>query len=381
MDISDFKSGKTGEIVSLAGEEYAFVPDKLPPQWEFPLKLWPLLAEAKQQLGILEGLGRNLPNPGILLRPLRDREAIQSSKLEGTYASPTELLLFEIEPREAKSEDDPTNDWREVYNYRKALQEGIDSELPLSLRLIRKLHETLLAGVRGRDRTPGVFRKLQVAIGSTRRFVPTPPGTGMEECLYALEKYFHEKDSRYDPLVDSFLIHYQFETIHPFLDGNGRVGRLLLAIMLQRWCGLSKPWVYLSEYFEKNRDEYIKRLFEASTSGAWTDWIDFCLQGTLRQAQDSISRCERLLRIREAFMQKVGTIGGSIRLHRIVEDIFHSPFLRIADLAARLEISYPTAKSDIDRLVEAGILKELENISPKTYYAPEVFEVAYEKMD
>lgn len=320
-----------------------------------------------------------MPNAGILLRPLEDREAIQSSRLEGTYVTATELLIFDIQPGDSKTEGDSTNSQREVFNYRKSLQQGLNTELPLSLRLIKDLHKTLMSGVRGRDRKPGQFRRVQVAIGTNHRFVPPPPEKLME-CLDPLEKYLHVKNSKYDPLVDCCLIHYQFETIHPFIDGNGRIGRLLLAIMLKQKCDLSKPWLYMSEYFEKHREEYVQRLFNVSTSADWEGWIDFCLTGIVVQAKDAIKRCEQLQKIREDFMVRVGAVGGSVRLNKIIEDIFYSPFVRIADLAKKLNVTYPTVKADIKRLVQAGILGELDDMTPKTYYAPEVFNVAYEEL-
>ena len=385
MDPKLFVDTPPGVMVSIprdpiTGNRHAFVPNSLPPDWEFAVRLWPLLADAKQQLGILEGLGRSLPNPGILLRPLEDREAIKSSRLEGTYVTATELLVYEMQPRESKSEDDPANPQREVFNYRKALHQGASTDLPLSLRFIRDLHKTLMSGVRGKDRTPGQFRRTQVAIGTSHRFVP-PPAEKLMECLDPLEKYFHVKESKYDPLVDCFLIHYQFETVHPFIDGNGRVGRLLLAVMLKQLCGLSKPWLYMSEYFEKRRDKYTQRLFNVSALADWEGWIEFCLSGIASQARDTIQRCDRLQRIKEDFMNRVRAVGGAIRLSQIVENIFYSPFVRIADLPKKLGVTYPTAKADIERLVQAGILSELDDITPKTYYAPEVFNVAYEAME
>lgn len=379
LDTTRFTKEAPGKTVPIDGGNHSFVPLPLPPKWEFPTRLWPLLSEAKQQLGILEGIGRTLPNPAILLRPLEDREAIRSSRLEGTYVTARELLLFEIKPREAKSEGDAANDQREVLNYRRALVQGVNSDLPLSLRLLRELHATLLAGVRGRDRSPGEFRRVHVAIGTNHRFIPPPPQLLME-CLDALEKYFHCKDCPYDPLVNCFLIHYQFEAIHPFNDGNGRVGRLLLAIMLKHCCGFSKPWLYMSEYFEKHHDEYIENLFNISASSDWGSWIEFCVRGTVSQARDTIRRCEALHKIREDFMHRIAAVGGAVRLSQIVEDIFRSPFVRVAELRDRLEVTYPTAKADVDRLVRAGILKQLENIAPKTFYAPEVFNIAYEEI-
>jgi Fic family protein len=368
------------KIVAIGKGEHAFVPDELPPAWEMPSELWPLLSEAKQQLGILEGVGRTLPNPGILLRPVQDREAMRSSRLEGTYVTATELLVFELAPKRSKSAEAPENDRREVLNYRLALEHGARSELPLSLRFIRELHKTLMTGVRGRDKTPGEFRRTQVAIGSDHRFVPPPPAR-VPDCLHPFEKYLHAGKPRYDALVDCFLVHYQFETIHPFSDGNGRVGRLLLAMMLKERCGLSKPWLYMSEYFENRHDEYNERLFNVSAKNDWTAWIEFCLRGVVSQAKQTILRCERLRAIREAFSENIQQIGGSVRLQRIMEDIFQSPFVRITDLAGRLGVSYPTANADVQRLVQAGIVEVLPDIRPKTYYAPKVFAVAYEEAE
>ncbi|QDV15029.1 Adenosine monophosphate-protein transferase SoFic [Rosistilla oblonga] len=379
MKKSLFSEVSPGAIVSIAGNEIAFVPDSLPPGWEFPGRLWPLLAEAKSQIGILEGIGRVLPNPGILLRPLEDREAIRSSRLEGTYATPQELLLFELEPRVPTSDRDPRNDHREVFNYRRALHLGVNDSRPLCLRLLRDMHRILLGGVRGRDKNPGNFRNCQVAIGGSRRFVPPPPESVMG-CLYEMESYFHVEDSRYDPLVNCFLMHYQFETIHPFNDGNGRIGRLLLAIMMQQKCAMTKPWLYLSEFFEQHRDEYIDRLFQVSTQAKWSAWVEFCLHATVAQAKATITRCERLLAIREDFNGRLNKVGGNVRLYTIMEEIFRSPFIRVSDVPELLGISYPTAKSDMERLADAGILKELSGVSPKTYYAPEVFSVAYDEL-
>lgn len=232
-----------------------------------------------------------------------------------------------------------------------------------------------MKGIRGSDRNPGEFRRIQVAIGTDSRFVP-PPHHLLPECLDRFEKYLNASH-RYDPLVNCFLAHYQFEAIHPFMDGNGRVGRLLLAIMFLRHCKLSKPWLYMSEYFERNRLEYMKRLFEISTSAMWEEWIEFCLHGTIEQATSTLERCERLRVLREAYEQKIVDTGGSIRLNRIVKDLFVVPFVRVADLARVLDVSYPTAKADLDRLVEVGILTELPDVTPKAFGAKEVFTTAY----
>ena len=379
MDIRRFRENTPGRIVAIDGGEHAYVPKPLPPTWKFPEKLWPLLLDARENLALLEGVGRTLPDSSLLLRPIQRREAIQSSRLEGTYATPRELLLFEIDQKVATSEDDPANDWREVFNYQRSLEYGTTSELPLSLRLIRELHRILCTGVRGSEHAPGEFRRIQVAIGPSFRFVPPPPQF-LQDCLDAFEKYLHATNE-FDPLVDCFLAHYQFEAIHPFRDGNGRIGRVLLAMMIQQRCKLTKPWLYLSEFFERNRDDYKERLFNVSAKAAWNDWVEFCLLGTSEQSKATIQRCENLRIIKDDYMQRLGATGGRVRLNKIVDDLFSSPIIELAQLPDRFEVTYPTAKADVERLVDVGILAELPNMSVRTFYAPEIYRVAYGDID
>jgi Fic family protein len=375
MDIRKFKPTTPGRIVAIDGGERAYVPDTLPPKWKFPERLWPLLVEARGNLMLLEGLGRHLRDPGILFQPLQGREAIQSSALEGTYATPRELLLFELEQKQPTQEGDPAYAWKEVFNYQLALRFGTTTDLPLSLRLIRKLHGILMDGVRGDEHTPGEFRQLQVAIGVSRRFVPPPP-QHLTDCLDTFEKYLHAPND-YDPLVDCFLAHYQFEAIHPFRDGNGRVGRLLLAIMIQQRCKLTHPWLYLSNFFAKNREEYVQRLFQISASNAWGEWIEFCLRGTVEQAEATIDCCDQLRSLRDDYRQRIAGVGGNVRLNQIIEGLFRTPMVRVMDVPARLDVTYPTAKSDLERLVEAGILSELSDAPVITFYAPEIMRIVY----
>jgi Fic family protein len=375
MDLERFGPASPGSLVGIGGGDKAFVPTPLPPSWPFPVHLWPLLAEAKQSIGVLEGIGRTLPNPEILITPLQQREAIRSSSLEGTFATPEELLLFDNEQPEATSAHEPSNAWREVYNYASALRLGTTTEQPLSLHLIRTLHHELMKGVRGRDQSPGQFRTNQVHIGHGKRFVP-PPVVHLQACLDALQDYLNAGSDGFDPLVRAYLVHYQFETIHPFHDGNGRVGRLLLSVMLLRACGLTKPWLYMSAFFDRYKDEYIDRLFDVSAAGAWDRWIGFCLRGTIDQAKDTIRRCERLLAIREDYLRRIGT-SGSMRLGRIVERCFSSPVFRVTDLQKALDVTYPTAKADIARLCTLGILKELTDRKQKTFCSPDILLTAF----
>jgi Fic family protein len=300
----------------------------------------------------------------------------ESSRIEGTHATARELLLFELEPSAPRESDHLADDWREVFNYRRALEHGTNSPLPLSLRLIREMHAILMRGVRGTEKTPGEFRAIQVAMGEDHRFVPPPPDK-VPECLAPFERYLNDESTDTDPLVRSFLAHYQFETIHPFSDGNGRVGRLLLAVMLQRNCHLTQPWLYLSEFFAKRRDEYIQKLFDVSTRSDWEGWIEFCIQGTIEQSGATIDRCQKLVSLREDYRHRLPDVGGKARLGPIADSLFRHPFVRVTDLVERMGITYPAAKADLDRLAAAGIVRRLPDATPITYYAPELFDIAY----
>lgn len=375
MDLQRFSASSPGKLVTIP-EGKAFVPDALPGSFRFNPELWPLLAEAKSQISLLEGIGRGLPNPGLLLNPLANREALQSSRLEGTYITAREYLLFELEPEEDKRTKD--TEAQEVSNYRRALYYGQNPSLPLSLRLIRELHQILMDGVRGGDKTPGQFRTGQVAIGENMRFIPPPPVL-VPDCLREFEGYLNSKPL-YDALLHCFVCHYQFETIHPFSDGNGRVGRLLLAIMLHRLTTLTKPWLYLSDVLERQKDAYCNALFNVSAQGNWDQWIELCLNATIAQTNETLRRCERLTKLKEEFHSRVNDHGGTVRLNQIVDVLFRSPFVRVTQLQSILKVSYPTAKADCERLSQCAILKPLPTLTPATYYSPEVFEAAYENI-
>lgn len=380
MDIRRFTDQKTGSLVKVPVgeiEDWAFVPDPLPPRWEFPARLWPLLDKATTTLGELNGIGATLANPMLLLRPLQQREALRSSSLEGTFASPEEVLLFEMRPREPKSVNDRANAWLEVSNYSHALREGtsyLANGGEISIGFICQLHKWLMEGVRGKDRSPGVIRDRQVQIGGDRRFIP-PPVVSLGPCLEALESRFAAKEKRFHQLVRCYMIHYQFEAIHPFRDGNGRVGRLLLALMTCQWCNLSLPWLYLSAFFESHKDEYIDRLFNISSEGDWEAWIKFCLIGTVEQAGDAIIRCNQLRKLNVEFQQQIA--NGPGRLRSIVDDLFSSPVLTIPEAERKYGVTYPTAQSDVERLVKLGIMRQLEDIKPRTFFCPAIFKIAY----
>lgn len=381
MDKSAFSVASPGRLWEISAEnthDWAFIPDPLQEAWDISPHLWTLLLQAREELARLDGVGRYMPNYNLLLRPLQRREALRSSSLEGTYATPQQLLLFEIEPRQPKSASDPVNSWQEVWNYNKALELALDllKSRPLSLSLIKDIHFTLLSGVRGFQRDPGNFRRTQVHIGSDRRFIPPPPHEVMP-CLYDLEKFIHREKSL-EPLLLCFMVHYQFETIHPFLDGNGRVGRLLLSVMIYQYCNLSRPWLYLSAFFDKYKNEYIDLLFAVSTSGDWESWFSFCLRGTIEQSKDALKRFDRLLSLRKRYMELLNQGGGNIRLNQLIEHLFESPAITIPQFADMCGIHYNTARADIERLLEANILTESDmQARPRIYFASEILDIAY----
>jgi Fic family protein len=380
MDPNVFTENRLGRLipVKIPHEDWTFIPALLPHDWELPAKLGELLGDAREALGILEGLGRNLENPNLLMRPLQNREALTSSSLEGTYVTPQQLLLYEIDPLEAEPGDEQRLDWQEVHNYSRALQRGcamIDEDgLPFLLRVIKEMHRVLLLGPRAQRARAGEFRQQQVQIGSHGRYIP-PPHLEVPDLMANLEKYINTPDQRLNPLVQCFIVHYQFEAIHPFVDGNGRVGRALLALMIYKLMGLTKPWLYLSAYYEKFKTEYIDNLFRISTHGDWNSWIEFCLRGTVWQAKDAIRRCDRFQEIKAEHRDQV--VNPSPRTYLILEGLFHDPIVTAPLLAERLTVSYPTAKNDIDRLVESGILQEIAETRPRAYFAPKIMKAAY----
>jgi Fic family protein len=385
MDRLKFTTNSPGNLVEITtptGKDCAFIPAELPPKWGFPTELWPLLSDAKEALGELNGVGRTLPDERLLLRPLQNREALSSSRIEGTFVTPEQLLLYEMDPKESSSANDRTADWMEVHNYGIALTRGREllQNLPVCNRMFKEMHVALLKGVRGRNKAPGDFRKAQVQIGTSGRFVP-PPANEVDRLMANLETYINSDDCGMQRLVKCFIVHYQFETIHPFLDGNGRIGRAVLALMTYSWFGHSAPWLYMSSYFERFRDQYMDGLFRVSTEGAWTNWIEFCLRGTLVQAKDAIRRCIEFDRLRKEFHERVKSHSPTSRTHEIVEGLFFEPIVRISKLAKSLKVSYPTAKSDTEVLKRAGILRELPDVRPITLYCPDVFMNAYREDD
>ena len=373
----------TGELVPTQSKtpdaQFAFVPQPLPPKWQWPESLWKPLIEARKSLSSLDGTGKHLPNPEILLHPLQSREAQLSSQLEGTFTDPQQQVLFEADPQYPTSKNDPNNAYQEVYNYRRALRLKLDRkiDLPLSLRLVKELHAVLMAGVRGSEQRPGEFREIQNQIGFPARFVPPPP-TELPAALDAFEKYLHS-ECEFDPLVKAFLTHYQFEAVHPFRDGNGRVGRLLLSLAIAEWCDLSSQWLYMSPFFEKRRKEYMDLLFNVSAQGSWEPWIRFCLEGVVTQSVDAEKRCDKLLKLQTEFRSRIK--GGSVRLSQLLDGLFSRPVITVTQYRNRFGVTYPTARLDLKKLEQAGIVQPLEGMNTITYYCDPIYSITYGEIE
>ncbi len=335
----------------------AFVPDPLPPDVVWTPELVRALSDADRLIGRLAGEGRRLPNPHLLIRPFVRREAVLSSRIEGTQATLGELLAAEA----GASVDRSPADLREVGNYVVALEHGLKRlrTLPLSLRLTRELHAKLMAGVRGDHATPGEFRRSQNWIGrpgatlANATYVPPPPDLLMD-CLGAWEKFLHDRSL--PVLVQAALMHVQFEAIHPFLDGNGRVGRLLITLFLVEREVLPTPLLYLSAFFEATRADYYGALQGVHERGEWEDWLVYFLNGVARQSEDALSRAERINALLARW--KVEMAKTSQAAVKAVDLVAENPYCTVRGVSKRLRVAFTTAQRAVERLQAAGILKQ-----------------------
>ena len=378
MNRKDFQEGATEKVLRVPGKDYwAYYPAPLPPALAWDQDLVMALSGATSALGELKGLGHSLANPHLLIAPFIRREAVLSSRIEGTQASLSDLYAYEA--TQLPMFELPS-DVKEVHNYVRALEYGLErlETLPLSLRLIRELHGRLMEGVRGEHQTPGEFRRSQNWIGppgcllNDATFVPPPPDA-MRHALEELETYLHT-ELDYPPLVRLGLIHYQFEAIHPFLDGNGRVGRLLIVLLPCAWKLLPQPLLYLSAYFQRHRDIYYERLLAVSQREAWNEWLQFFLEAVLVQSRDAISRSRRLLDLRERYREDLQHRRAAARLLQVTDYLFIRPIVTISDVSEALDIDYQSAYRYIHTLEEAGILSETTGRSrPLVYQADEIF--------
>ena len=360
MNPKNFRSPSTGRVIQTAQGYAAFIPAPLPPALVYDDDLVLALSRADAVLSELSGLGRHLPNPHLLIAPYVRREAVLSSRIEGTKASLSDLLLDEMEHTpSARPEDD---DVREVRNYVGALEYGIKRlrSFPLSLRLVRELHARLMKGVRGERATPGEFRRSQNWIGpsgstpATAPYVPPPPEP-MQEALAEWERFLHERE-KFPDLIQCALIHEQFEAIHPFLDGNGRVGRLLITLFLIERGRLSQPLLYLSAYIEAHRQDYYDLLQRVRTDGDWMAWLRFFITGVAETAGEAIQHAGRLMDLREKFQARLNDKPKALAL---LDELFINPYMTVARAERILKVSNPTARQAVTLLQKNGMLEEI----------------------
>ncbi len=356
MKTKDFSS-RAGTYIKQAEGFKAFVPKPLPPEpsivWDN--ELHDLLSQADRALGRLDGTAFILPDPDIFVAMYVKKEAVLSSQIEGTQASLMDILDYESTGEIIKDVD-------EIVNYIKAMNRGLErlKELPLSLRLIKEIHEELLKGVRGMHRSPGEFRRTQNWIGSpgatvnNAAFVPPPPHL-LLDLLGDLETYIHEKNNL-PALIKNALVHAQFETIHPFLDGNGRIGRLLITFLLVHEDILQKPLLYLSYYFKRNRDEYYDRLNGIRVKGDWEGWLKFFLKGIYEVSKEATDTAKSIIGLQELHRANLENNPRGIKL---LEHLFTTPIVTINDICRIAGISNATAGRLVKHMTDKGILKEI----------------------
>ncbi|CCB67858.1 MULTISPECIES: Fic family protein [unclassified Hyphomicrobium] len=354
--------GTFSSTAALGERVRCYVPRPLPPDPQLDLtRLMGRITRADQALGRLDGVASILPSTGLFVFMYVRKEALLSSQIEGTQSSFSDLLLFENE----ETPSVPFDDVEEVSNYVVAMKHGLKrlaEGFPLSLRLIREMHEKLLTSGRGSGKQPGEFRSSQNWIGGTRPgnaiFVPPPPEKVIA-CLGDLEKFLHDRES-YPVLIRAALAHVQFETIHPFLDGNGRLGRLLITLMLCEEQTLSEPILYLSLYLKKNRARYYELLQLVREKGDWETWLEFFLDGVVETAEQGADTARRMLALFNKDKEKISTLGrataSALRVHG---ELQKAPLLSVPIMAKRLKLSQPTVQKSLDHLTDLGIVQEI----------------------
>ena len=374
-----FTSTERGRVRKTPEGYWAFVPAAAPRRLSLSDEVVKLLDEATGAVHRLGGVGRLIPNPHLLIGPHLRLEAVLSSRIEGTKTDVGQLLRFEAGQVPSP---DAADDATEVTNYIVAMEHGVErvrDGFPISVRLFREMHELLLQGARGQHRRPGELRKSPVWLGGATLddavFVPPPPDE-MRDALSDLETFLHETDL---PLLLQLAIaHYQFEVIHPFLDGNGRIGRLMIPLMLVLRDALPQPLLYLSAFFEQHRGEYYDHLLSTSQRGDLMPWIAFFLRGVRQQARDSEERTVHLVELQHQLRNQLLDEGRPNSVIRLAEQLFATPVVTAARVEAMIDVTRPTAQAAIDALVERGDLTEITGRTRgRIYEAGAIFEAVY----
>lgn len=369
---------RAGRLIRQIEGYQAFIPSPLPPEPPpiLDAEMINLLSKADRALGRLDGITSILPNPELFVAMFVRQEAVLSSQIEGTQSTLDDVLLFELDEEGAEL----PKDIGEVVNYVNAMNYGLErlKELPLCLKLIKEIHERLLQGVRGGEKTPGDFRRTQNWIGPagctlrTANFVP-PPVHEMHPALDNLERFLHDTDS-FPVLVHCAVAHAQFETIHPFIDGNGRVGRLLITYLLCQREILHRPLLYLSSYLKAHRDEYYNRLMAIRLSGDWEGWIKFFLRGVFQVSQAASNTARKVLELRERHRQKV-------KVQPLLDYLFEQPLVSIQMVEHRLGCRFVTAGKYVEQFVEAGLLRETTGFQRNRRYRFDSYLLLFESPD
>lgn len=351
----------------------AFVPHPLPPEPDIQItpSLQLTLSRADQMLGRLDEMSKILPSVDLLIFFYTRKEAVLSSQIEGTQTTLSEYLLFELDETTTTN----LNDAGEVSNYIAAMNHGLArmrGNFPLSLRLLREMHTHLLRTGRGSEKTPGEFRRQQNWIGGTRpgnaRFVP-PPMTSLDDCLDAFEKFLHGDASKYPVLVQAALAHAQFETIHPFQDGNGRLGRMLVTLLMIERGVLTEPLLYMSLFLKNHKEEYYDHLQRVRMSGTWEEWIEFFIEGVRSTAEQAVALSHEILQMFQQHKESVQTMGSkSGSAWKVLEVMQRFPFLNTAEAAARSGLSLPTVIGSLEALRSKGLIDELTGKARGRFY-------------
>lgn len=379
MRYADFKANPAGHLVSTVYNQQAFVPDALPPKIDLSA-ITLELAEAMAAVGELRGACRLLASPYILIRPLQRLEAQTSSAMEGTYTTADDLVMAE-----AGRDKTPSAEAVEAGNYIRALSWAVGQlpTLPISVRLMNAVHGILLEGggqARGRDKQPGEFARDQNMIGGanieTARFIPPPPRETVE-CMSALEKYINREDKAAAlALIDIALVHYQFETIHPFADGNGRVGRMLISLMAISEGLLEMPVLYMSPEIEKKKDAYIDHMYDVSCRSAWETYLRMFLDTATDSCRRTIKTIHRILGLQQRYNAEVRKISRSNNMNAVVDMLFERPVIQPRDIVERVGITDAAARNLLRKLAEIGIVQASSRYYPAVWIAGEILDVS-----
>lgn len=373
---------KDGVRYSIDVPGMGFVPDPLPvsslDRREVLDATYERLVAAERELSRLGGIADDqLPNPDLLINPFAQREARLSSAIENTFASAEQIALFDADPTAVDADRDEV---REVHNYLRALRHALGSNLPICERLIKDLHRILLDGVNRPGVRPGELRTEQNAIGKSAsfadaKFVPPPPRF-LQDCLKNFFDYANTADDPLPRLVRFAILHYQFETIHPFADGNGRLGRLLIPMQVCQTGQLAQPLFYISGYFEKHREDYCEHLYRVSTLGAWIPWINFFLEAVATQANDASARARKLILLRDRYLREIATLRRSNSDAKLIDHLFTRPAITVKRAASVAQISTQAANAALRHLEESGVLVEITGRGKsRVYVAHEILDI------